>query len=347
VIGQVRPSTEADHVAIVSFLCDIFGESEGESEAFSSVQADQVQWKFSVPRGDYKGDRSWVIEHNGELIAHGGVWPLWILTVEGETAGLHVIDWAGKPGAAGAGAFLMRQLGRLGTFTCAAGGSKDAEKILPLLGFRVAHQLTLWARPARPLKQALTHQQRDARLPARWARNTYWRYWPPLGPSWQVEEVVPEEFPEALWPHPEPYLAVFRRSSALFRYLAGCRSARIRLYRAVGRRTEGYFCLSRVPGVAKIIDAWTPSAAVEDWVALYASAFRKALADPEVCEVVTLAGIARANQALHRTGFRPRDVMSLMLNGKSRLIQPGREFHFQMVDNDKGFRHIGRADYVT
>src|SRR5262249_6376075 len=137
VIGQVRPSTEADHVAIVSFLCDIFG----QSEEFPSVQADQVRWKFSVPRGDYKGDRSWVIEHNGEIIAHGGVWPLWILTVGGEAAGLHVIDWAGKLGAAGAGAFLMRQLGRLGTFTCAAGGSKDTEKILPLLGFRVAHQL--------------------------------------------------------------------------------------------------------------------------------------------------------------------------------------------------------------
>lgn len=207
--------------------------------------------------------------------------------------------------------------------------------------------MTLWARPARPLKQALTHQQRDAWLAARWVRNSYWRYWPPLGPGWRVEEVVPEEVPEALWPRPEPHLAVFRRSSALFRYLAGCGSARIRLYRAAGTRTEGYFCLSRVPGVAKIIDAWTPSPAIEDWAALYASAFREALADPEVCEVVTLAGIARATLALYRTGFRSRGVMNLRLAEKVGIIQPGWEFHFQMVDNDSGFRHIGRPEYVT
>jgi hypothetical protein len=48
------------------------------------------------------------MERDGQLIAHGGVWPLWILTGEDETAGLHVIDWAGKPGAASAGASVMR-----------------------------------------------------------------------------------------------------------------------------------------------------------------------------------------------------------------------------------------------
>ena len=63
------------------------------------------------------------MERDGQLIAHGGLWPLWILTGEDETAGLHVIDWAGKPGAASAGASVMRQLGRLGAFVCAAGGS--------------------------------------------------------------------------------------------------------------------------------------------------------------------------------------------------------------------------------
>ncbi len=44
-----------------------------------------------------------MMERNGQRVAHGGVWPLWILTGEGETAGLHVIDWAAPPSAAGAG----------------------------------------------------------------------------------------------------------------------------------------------------------------------------------------------------------------------------------------------------
>lgn len=341
--SQLRPSTEADHAAIASFLCEIFG----VSRAFPSVQLNQIHWKYSAPRRDYEGERSWVMERDGQIIAHGGVWPVCLLTGDGETAGLHVIDWAARPGAAGTGAFVIKQLSRLGGFTCAAEGSEDTGKILPLLGFRVAQELTLWARPASPLRQALTHHQFDARLPARCARNTCWRYWPPLGPSWRVEEVVPEEVPEDLWPRPEPHLAVFRRSAALFRYLAGCPSARVRLYWATGAQAAGYFCLSRVPGVAKIIDAWTPSPAVEDWAALYASAFREALADPEVFEVVTLAGIARATQALHRAGFRPRGVTDLTLAENAGLIQPGREFHFQMADTDKGFRHSGRPEYLT
>jgi len=63
--------------------------------------------------------------------------------------------------------------------------------------------------------------------------------------------------------------------------------------------------------------------------------------------VVTLAGIARATQALHRAGFRPRGVTDLTLAENARLIQPGREFHFQMADTDKGFRHSGRPEYLT
>jgi hypothetical protein len=62
---------------------------------------------------------------------------------------------------------------------------------------------------------------------------------------------------------------------------------------------------------------------------------------------VTLAGIVRATQALHRIGFRPRGVTELTLAENAGLVQPGREFHFQMADNDKGFLHNGRPEYLT
>jgi len=61
------------------------------------------------------------MERNAQRVVHGGVWPLWILTGEGETAGLHVIDWSATLSAAGAGTFLSKELRRLGAFACGAG----------------------------------------------------------------------------------------------------------------------------------------------------------------------------------------------------------------------------------
>jgi hypothetical protein len=339
--SQLRPYEVGEDSKVSALLCEVFGSSRD----FPSVRSDQIHWKYHVPRRDYLAARGWIIERDGEIVAHCGVWPVWLRTVDGEVSGLHAFDWAAKAGVAGVGATIFKQLNKSGELACAVGGSDDALKILPVLGFRSAQPLTYWARPARPMRQSMSESCHNARWLARWARRWYWRYWPPIKADWRVETIAPDQVPEELWPHPEPNLAVFRRSAELFRYLAGCPTAQICLYRAVGPNSAGYFCLCLVPGVARIIDLWTPSTAVEDWAALYASAYCQAITFPDVNEVVTLAGILRANQALRKIGFRARGMVDLTLAGKAGLIQPGREIHFQWADNDKGFWHMGVPAY--
>lgn len=315
---------------------------------FPALRPAQLAWKVLTPRADFDQPRGWVSERGGEMQAAGVVWPLTILTPQADVPGLHVIDWAGNPKAAGAGASMMRFLGKMGQVTCAAGGSEDTRKILPLMGMRPVQALTLWALPIRPLRQALTHQYRDWRLPARLARNS-WIHWNAMGgPRWTSSAVPPESLASSLWPRPEPGLAVFKRTPEFFHYLAQCPEATVRLYRATGPNgREGYFCLAKVPGLAKLIDAWTPSANAEDWAALYRAAAHQALEFPDVAEVVTLAGIQRARQALQLCGFRPRGDMELNVANATLAAESGLEFHFQMADNDTGFLHTGRPNYLT
>ena len=342
---RLRTSTEADHPAIASLMSSVFGTGHDHP----TVRPDHFRWKYLVPRSDYAAERAWIVEQDGEIVAHIGVWPLWIRTLDGpdvhEIPALHGFDWTAKADVAGAGALVLKKAIKVRGAACVAGGSDGARPMFQPLGFRTTQVLTHWARPTRPLKQAINRREREVVfLP----RNLFWRYWPPLKVAdWRVEQVAPEAMPEALWPRPEPGLAVFRRSAALFRYLADCPITPVRLYRSKGPEAEGYFCLSRVPGVAKIIDAWTPSTSIDDWAALYASAYREAMTDPEVCEVSTLAGIARANEALRRIGFRRCGDIDFRLAERAGVIQAGREYHFQWVDNDKGIWHRNRRDYRT
>lgn len=339
----LRASTLDDLPLIRRMLLDVFHAPED----FPSVDSTNLNWKYFAARTDYSEPRSFLAEREGAIVAHGAVWPGSILTMAGRLPSLHVIDWAGKPEVAGAGTSLMMQLSRKARVTCAAGGSEDTRKLLPLLGFRPRQKLSRWARPLRPWKQLLTHPYRNAKLPARLVRNLAWRYSRPLAAprGWSFELLSPVLLPESLLPRPEPGLSVFERSNALFEYLVACPVASIRLFVAYrDREPLGYFCLSFVPGSARIIDAWVTG---DNWRALYRLAIRAALEQPDVCEIVTVAGIERATVALAGEGFRPLGDLDLnLLAGKDTLPDSG-EYHFQMVDSDIGFLHSRRPEYVT
>src|SRR5207244_4807867 len=64
----------------------------------------------------------------------------------------HAIDWAARPGEAGAGATLMKAIGSQAGALIAIGGSADTLAILPHLGFRAAGAATLYVRTLRPLR---------------------------------------------------------------------------------------------------------------------------------------------------------------------------------------------------
>jgi len=311
-----------------------------------TVRPDAFHWKYATTRDDCPDPRGWVVEDDGEIVAHMGSWPHWIMTPDDDVPSLHGLDWAAKPGARGAGPLVCRTPVDQRGAACISGGSDDADRVLATIGFTKVATLQYWARPARPFRQMRNRVERYA--PLRLPRSLWWRYWPPMpATDWQVHAVSPDELSARLWPLPERDVVLFRRSAAFYRWLVQCPTTPVRLYRATGRNAQGYFAISRPPGVARIVDAWTHSRAVEDWMQLLSSAWETALDDPDVCEVSTLTGLERVREALDRLGFRHRETIPLRLTGAAMPLAASREFGFQWVDGDKCIWQNGQYGYHT
>src|SRR5207302_947162 len=150
----------------------------------------------------------------------------------------------------------------------ATGGSDIARRILPVLGFRTHSELSLFARPVKPLGQALTTAHRDYKLPARVLRNAYWCFSHRLSlpRGWSAQPLAPDEVPAGLWPQLSPAQAVTARDADLYRYFLASPAVPHRLFGLHNdHQVVGYFCLAFVPHVARIADLWLPSTRLEDW----------------------------------------------------------------------------------
>jgi hypothetical protein len=222
-------------------------------------------------------------------------------------------------------------------------------RILPVAGFRPHGELCWFARPVRPLAQALTTTRKSLKLPARLLRNTFWRLSPPLSAprGWSASRIAPERIPEDLWPRPSAAIAVTARDAAFYRYVLDAPSARHVLFGLEQHgQVTGYFCLAFARHVARIADLWLPSAKIEDWCAGYRTAAMIAARDRDVCEVTAWASTRTAKAALDAAGFRLRDRSAVSVFGDVTLLE-GRSLQVQMVDCDASFLSGDGVAYLT
>jgi hypothetical protein len=262
---------------------------------------------------------------------------------------VHLIDWAADPEYPGAGIWLLRQIGARVRLMIATGGSDTTRRILPVIGFRPHGELDGFARPVRPLRQALTAAERNWRSAARLLRNTFWRLSPPLSlpRGWSAPRLAPEEVPERLWPQPSPAVAVIARDTDFYRYFVDSPSARHVLFGLEkGGELVGYFCLASAPHVARIADLWLPSTKVEDWCDGFRTAAVMAARDKDVYEVSAWASTQLGKEGLCRAGFRLRERSLVSLFGDATILK-GRELHVQMLDCDASFLSGESVSYLT
>ncbi|MBV8817765.1 MAG: GNAT family N-acetyltransferase, partial [Acidobacteriaceae bacterium] len=166
----VRPSTVEDQPQLIEFLIRVF--LVGREHPI--VNPELMRWKFWQPRADWTEPRSLVIEKNGRITAHVGLWPVTLSNGSQMERGTHMIDWASDPESPGGGVSLLQRVVKSYDFVYSIGGSDMTQTILPRFGFRTIAQALTFARPIRPFRQMLQHQTRDVRLPLRFARNVWW-----------------------------------------------------------------------------------------------------------------------------------------------------------------------------
>jgi hypothetical protein len=138
------------------------------------VNPSMLRWKYWEPCEDCPEPRSFVMERDGRIIAHVGLWSVKVRTAAKRERGVHAMDWDADPQERGAGASLSMGLTKSYDFVYGMGGSEMTRSILPKLGFRTVAEALTWARPLRPWRHMLKYQSKDLRLLLRFARNIWW-----------------------------------------------------------------------------------------------------------------------------------------------------------------------------
>ena len=328
---SLRPSTPEDGPAIVALM----------QEAGLEPDADPVrlEWKYWRPRTDWSGPRSFVIVEGGELLAHGALMPGILRWTGGEARVIHMIDWAARRQAIGAGVQLMKYIGRQTDFLLGIGGSEQTRKIMPLLGYRLCGQVSGFVRPFAPTRRwRRLHGAHWKRLP-RFARSTLWSLTAPrvdLG-AWQSRPIDADALGqiEALGRQPTRELAVLGRSAGFLRHALACPIVPLELHSLErAGRTAGYFLLSYAPGQARLSDLWVDSADPADWRALVHSALRVAQRHSEPVELAAWSSDPALSQVLRECGFHARFTLPIYLRGTGGARGPEHSIRAQMLDND-------------
>jgi hypothetical protein len=340
-LTTIRPSVPADAPGIVELLA--------AAGLKPNVEPDALDWKYWDERKDWAGVRSFVSTRGAQIVAHAAVVPGSCATESRRFTVLHLIDWAARPNAAGAGVSLMKHVGRLADALLAVGGSEQTRQILPHIGFQLCGMAEGYVRVLRPLRCLGALGTSSWKLPARFMRRSLWRLSAPIvAPAdWSISRIVSEEtaaLAEAL-PRASAGMDVLERSEGWFRYMLRCPIVPMELY-ALRNRNEvrGYFLLAFAPGQARIADCWVANDEPTEWHALIQYAALQAWRHRDVAELVAWSSDAVTARALVASGFHRRNQQPIFLRSAAEEeIVPGR-LRVQMLDNDAAYFHHGFAE---
>ncbi len=340
-LRSIRPTTPEDAQAIATLLA--------EAGLHPHMALTEMRWKYWERREDWPGSRSFVIARENEILAHAAVLPGRLMWDGGNARTLHLIDWAARPTAAGAGVALMKHIGRLTDVLPAIGGSASTLKITPRLGFRPVGLATVFIRPLNPLRILGGVEGPAWKLIPRTLRSAYWSaVATSAGPLDGHARRVGADGIGALakdLPAPLHGTATFERSEALLRHILSCPTTRVELYAwERANRAGGYFLLAFAPGQARLVDCWTRSEDSDDWRSLVLCAVREAKRNPDAAELVTWASEPVATRALMQSGFHARGTHSIRCLAPKELTFGTMHLRVQMLDSDAAYMHQGRAE---
>ena len=333
-----RHTTVADEERLTEFLTRVFA----ADPRADFVSPSMLRWKYWAPREDCPEPRSFVMERDGRIIAHVGLWPVTVRTDAKSERGVHAMDWAADTQARGAGVSLFMSLTKSYDFVYGMGGSEMTRSILPKLGFRKVAEALTWARPLRPWRQMLKHQRKDLRLPLRLARNIWWSRIPP--------RVIPRG-----WAPVEPgagsagWLAALarERDEFFFRYLQQCPVAPcLTFHIANGGRIVGFFVLSVVGEQARVAGVWLENPSPDTWRIAFHLAQDAALKHTNTSELIARCTTEASAIAAGQAGMRLRMRTPVVLFRKDGGAEP-LPLQCHLCDSDAIFQGWRLTGFLT
>jgi len=331
---QLTPLQTAETDAIRSFLarafsCDLHA---------PFLEPALLQWKCFAPRPDWPGPRSFLLRREGQIASYGCVTPIDFQTAAGPVTGVHLIDWGGDPKFKGAGTLVMLELGKLRDINMTLGGSPATRKILPRLGFRIAGDMEIYARPVRPFLQVWSTPRKNWKTPLRLARNLMWSARPLASPgAWSAQPIAAFDDSTIAAVHralPSSY-TLCRRSAGQLNYMLQCPAAQFSACLLLcDGSLRGYFVLSQVGHQARLADVQLDSEQPQDWAAAVSAAVTQAASNPATYEVIAGGSIPLSRNALVQNGFRVRDHKEVFLFDPRGLLSASPPPHFNLIEAD-------------
>jgi hypothetical protein len=249
------------------------------------------------------------------------------------------MDWAADPHALLAGSTLLMSVAKSCDFAFGMGGERITRDILPKLGFRPVAEALTWARPIRPWRQMLRHQNKDWKLLPRFVRNFWWSRIPSrrVTRGWAADAATAAGFA----------IPAAERNESFFRYLQQCPVATCPTFNIVNEgRIVGFFALLVIGEQARVAGVWLESPSPETWRIAFHLAHEAALQHTGASEIVargtTEASVIGAQQA----GMRLREGTPVLLFRKdgSKVLPP---LQFHLCDSDALFITGGLATFST
>jgi len=342
--SSIRPSTPDDAPALVALMA--------EAGLSANTSAREQHWKYWQERPDWPGTRSYVMTRGSEILAHAALVPGTFATESRRLRILHLIDWAARPTATGAGVSLMKYLGKLSDALLAIGGSAQTLKILPHLGFEPCGAVMSYVRTLRPLRILIPSGHNHWRLMPRLARSAFWTLTAPSVDvdGWHARPVGLSETATVarVFPAPTPDMAVLERSEDLLRYVLQCPVVPTALFAMEKRGSVGgYFLMAFAPGQARLADCWMQSTDPADWRALVNCAVREAKRRPDVAELVSWASDPALSHRLRECGFHARGAQQARLLATHESNFSAATVRLQMLDNDAVYRRPKRPEFLA
>jgi len=342
----LRPTSPGDLNVLRQFLARSFDVDPGAP----SLSPAAIAWKYWDRRDDWTDPRSYVLEKDGVIIAHAGIWPVTFGAGADGVRGLSMIDWASAKESPGAGLVLVQKLAAMFDFIYSIGGSEMTCKVLPAFGFVEYRREWIGVRPLRPLRQILTHQTRTWKLAPRLIRNWWWAMPKGLSPwkNCKAVEILPQEVSQDIYLSQMADASFSPRPPDFFEYLLRCPVARFRLYGIVdGPELRGHFAIGVLRGQARIAGVWMREPSHEAWAAAYFLALQTALGLDGAYEIVAVGSEGTSRGGAAQAGFRIMQGPLVYMLDKKKKLALSPEFQFQLSDDDRAFLDTGAASYWT
>ncbi|HKM86584.1 MAG TPA: GNAT family N-acetyltransferase [Terriglobales bacterium] len=335
--ASIRATQPADLPALAEFLVRVYKFDPSDHRADPQL----LEWKYLYPRDGWEGSRSYVLEKDGQIVAHCGICPVTFhlpdrTPINSET----MTDWGADPSAPGVGVMLYRKLMAMAPTSFVIGGAPATRLMLPRIGFRHVGEALIYAAWLRPWREFRTRPRTGKSIlrllhglthPARNRRQT--------SAAWDFAPV--NQFDDSLVPvlnDTKRTWTYCARTPAGLNYVLKCPHLKMQgfLLRRQGR-LMGYFILGRAEWEARLLDLVVNSADANDWNSACAAVTKAAQLDPQVCRIRTLATFSILSQALAWNGYWCQYKEPIMIHDPANALAHAFPVSFQLIDGDSGY----------